>query len=208
MLGEGVQRSLVAPLPVLDTRLYLISIEPGTPLQPQKDEVYFTLGKRLRYVPFCADFGPLNLGTTYQMCKHMQILLARLPPGKKIVYHTSTDPSDISNSLYLLGAFLCMCLGSSPEEAWQPFAGLDPCLSLPFRDATWAKSPFDLHIIDCLAGLKRAMDEGFLNASFEVEEYFYYDDPNNGDLHEVVPGKFIAFKGIYYSSLFLEVLLE
>ena len=26
-------------------------------------------------------------------------------------------------------------------------------------------------------------------------QYFYYDHPKNGDLHEVVCGKFIAFKG-------------
>jgi len=30
---------------------------------------------------------------------------------------------------------------------------------------------------------------------FDKNEYFYYDDPNNGDLHEVMRGKFIAFKG-------------
>ena len=28
-----------------------------------------------------------------------------------------------------------------------------------------------------------------------MDEYTHYDDPLNGDLHEVVPGKFIAFKG-------------
>lgn len=26
-------------------------------------------------------------------------------------------------------------------------------------------------------------------------EYFYYDDPFNGDMHEVVPRKFVAFRG-------------
>ncbi len=29
----------------------------------------------------------------------------------------------------------------------------------------------------------------------DVDEYEHYDDPVNGDLHEVVPGKFLAFKG-------------
>jgi hypothetical protein len=31
--------------------------------------------------------------------------------------------------------------------------------------------------------------------SFDKNEYFYYDDPANGEFHEVVKGKFIAFKG-------------
>ena len=31
--------------------------------------------------------------------------------------------------------------------------------------------------------------------NFDKNEYFYYDDPENGEFHEVVPFKFIAFKG-------------
>lgn len=30
---------------------------------------------------------------------------------------------------------------------------------------------------------------------FDKNHYFYYDDPLNGEFHEVVPGKFIAFRG-------------
>ena len=29
----------------------------------------------------------------------------------------------------------------------------------------------------------------------DIDEYEHYDSPLNGDLHEVVPGKFVAFKG-------------
>ncbi len=29
----------------------------------------------------------------------------------------------------------------------------------------------------------------------DVDEYEHYDDPLNGDLHGVEPGKFLAFKG-------------
>lgn len=40
------------------------------------------------------------------------------------------------------------------------------------------------------------MSRGFLRVGdFDVEEYFYYDHPLHGDMHEVVPGKFIAFRG-------------
>jgi len=196
-LGLGAQQTLCGKmLPVLDGRLYLTSVEAGTTLQPQKDEVHFTLSTPMQYLPFCADFGPLNLGTTHQVCTHIQNMLARLPPNTKIVYYTSTFPSDITNSIYLLGAFLCLCLGLKVEQAFQPFAGLHPGLSLPFRDATWAVSSFDLHIEDCLAGLKRAVHEGlFCTDVFSWDEYKYYDDPLNGDLHEVMAGKFIAFRG-------------
>ena len=69
-------------------------------------------------------------------------------------------------------------------------------LMLPYRDATWVKSTYDLHLIDCWAGIRRAMSTNLYDpAHFDKNEYFYYDDPNNGDMHEVMLGKFIAFKG-------------
>jgi len=49
---------------------------------------------------------------------------------------------------------------------------------------------------DCLAGLQRAVTEGFFKTDkFVCEEYFYYDSLLNGDMHEVVPNKFIALRG-------------
>lgn len=68
---------------------------------------------------------------------------------------------EITNAIYLLGAFLCLNLGATPEQAWRPFSGLEDSQLLPYRDATWAKSPFDLEIRDCWAGLQRAVSTGF-----------------------------------------------
>ena len=49
---------------------------------------------------------------------------------------------------------------------------------------------------DCLAGLQRTVTEGFFKTDkFDCEEYFYYDSLLNGDMHEVVPNKFIALRG-------------
>jgi len=41
------------------------------------------------------------------------------------------------------------------------------------------------------AGLLRAVETEsiYVVDCFDKKEYFYYDDPANGDLHEVVPGK-------------------
>jgi cell division cycle 14 len=105
------------------------------------------------------------------------------------------EASDITNTITLLGAFLCLRVGCSVNEALRPFKGLHR-LVIPFRDATWVKSTFDLHVEDCLAGLERAVRSGiFKQDVFDPAEYFYYDNPKNGDMHEVLPGKFIAFRG-------------
>jgi len=115
------------------------------------------------------------------------------------------------------------------EQAWQPFSKLN--VVLPYRDATWIKSTFDLHVKDLWAGLLRAVATGvcarvivcvyvcvcvcvcvlsfpdldyarlrstppptppvcsgvYVPKSFCKAEYMYYDNPLNGDLHEVCP---------------------
>ena len=45
---------------VLQGRLYLASLA-GIPV-PTAKKYFVTLSKKMRYIPFCADFGPFNLG--------------------------------------------------------------------------------------------------------------------------------------------------
>lgn len=90
VLGAGVQGTLETHLPVLERRLYLSSSSASESVQPAKDEIFVTMHKRMNYVPFCADFGPLNLGATCQMCRKLRVLLASPNlQGSKIVYCTS-----------------------------------------------------------------------------------------------------------------------
>jgi len=157
---------------------------------------YFSMDKVMTYQPFCADFGPFNLGMTHHFCEVLKDLL-RMPrmANGKIVYFTSTDPNDITNAMFLLGAFLIVHLKAMPEQAWSPFSDFTGVV-LPYRDATWCKSPYDLTLLHCWQGLWRAVQGGLYSPdTFDEDEYFYYDHPENGDMHEVVTGKFFAFKG-------------
>ena len=139
--------------------------------------------------------GPFNLGTTHHVCTILNNLLKNPDfANTKIIYYCFVESSDITNAIYLLGAFLCIYMGATPEQAWLPFRKLNSSLSLPYRDATWVKSTYDLHLTDCWAGIRRALDCNIYHpGTFDKNEYLYYDDPNNGDLHEVMAGKFIAF---------------
>ena len=72
-----------------------------------------------------------------------------------------------------------------------------------YRDATFSQPTFRLHLIDCWRGLHKGMQLGWVRyggscymwGMIDAEEYEHYDFPANGNLHEVVPGKFIAFQG-------------
>jgi len=98
---------------------------------------YFSMDKICAYTPFCADFGPFNLGMTHHFCGVLEELLrAPRTPAAKIVYHTFATPTHITNAMYLLGAFLIIHLKASPEQAGAPFRNFASVV-LPYRDATW-----------------------------------------------------------------------
>ena len=85
-------------------------------------------------------------------------------------------------------------MNTSAEIALQPFHDLPAGLLLPYRDATWAKSTW-ISVTHCWQGLLQAVGSGLWDLrTFDKNEYFYYDDPENGEFHEVMKGKFIAFK--------------
>ena len=134
-------------LPVLMGRLYFICVSSTSAFQPKEDEIWLTLSKAMLYTPLCADFGPLNLGTTHAWCGKLHALLASPKhQGTKIIVYTSMEASDITNMITLLGAFLCLRMGYSVEDALRPFKSLHHSRIIPFRDATWVKSTFDLHV--------------------------------------------------------------
>lgn len=87
------------------------------------------------------------------------------------MYYTSQEPADVTNAIFLLGAFLCLKLGATPDEAWQPFKHLAREKVLPYRDATWVRSTYDLHVRDCWAGLVKAVETGLYRpATFDKNE--------------------------------------
>ena len=152
-------RGLVArkTLCVLEKRLHLLATD--TPPAPTTGTYFFTLDRLMHYVPFCADFGPYNLGMTHHFCQLLtRVLVSSASAGTGIVYYTSTKPTDITNAIYLLGAFLVLCLEVSPQDALEPFRNLLAGPSVVgFRDATWMKSSFDLSLLDTWTALADAV---------------------------------------------------
>ena len=163
--------------PCYTGRLYLMST-PEDP-EPTHGVHFFTMDKVMKYMPFCADFGPFNLG----MMHHFNEVLKRLMSSprlrkSKIVYYTANSANDTTNAIFLLGSFLVCHLHATPEQAWIPFCHLKGAVR-PFCDATWVPSPYDLHVRDCWAGLARAIANRLYDpCHFDEDEYFYCKPPN------------------------------
>ena len=158
--------------------------------------VHFSIEGALSYVGFCDDFGPMSLGTIFQFCNIVDNHLQQ-NPDKKIIMDTSFEKTALTNAVFLIGAYMIMKLGSHPDEVDERFLPLRPML-LAFRDISPGPQNFELDVKHCWLGLWKASGLGwvdFADGGFDFEEYAHLDHPLNADLHEVVPGKFIAMRG-------------
>ncbi|XP_053107079.1 dual specificity protein phosphatase CDC14A isoform X4 [Hemicordylus capensis] len=158
---------------------------------------YFCTDEEFVYENFYADFGPLNLAQIYRYyCKLNKKLKSFSLSRKKIVHYTSLDQRKRTNSAFLIGAYAVIYLKKTPEEAYRILlTGSNPPY-LPFRDASFGNCTYNLTVLDCLQGIKKALHHGFVDfKTFDADEYEHYERVENGDFNWIVPGKFLAFSG-------------
>ena len=157
------------------------------------------------YFPLCDDFGPMNAASVIRFVRQLDIELQTYADCI-LIYCVEDGQRALTNAVFMLGCYMILRLKLAEEQVSKSFRWLDRTLIEPYRDATFVKSDFDLTLEDCWGGLCKGIqhgwidlpsspDESYLWGLVDVDEYAHHDDPLNGDLHEVVPGKFIAFKG-------------
>ncbi|EIE26795.1 cell division cycle protein 14, partial [Coccomyxa subellipsoidea C-169] len=151
------------------------------------------------YYPFFKDFGPLDLGLAFRFCrKTAQLLQEAESQGKHLIFFTGPSPQYKANAAVLVGIFQVMLLQRSAERVCSLLQTMEPFL--PFRDPSRGPSCFDLQVYDCVRGIAKAKEVGFLDwhlpeSSFNLAEYEHYEQVENGDLNWIVPGKLLAFSG-------------
>ena len=87
---------------------FLVTNDIGS-IQAQNGQksIYFTTDSTLIYTAFFADFGPLDLGLTYQFCQQLHELLKASTAAKKsVVYYCSDHLHRRANSAVLLCSYL------------------------------------------------------------------------------------------------------
>ncbi len=80
--------------------------------------------------------------------------------------------------LLQVGIFQVLYLNRTAEDAFKPLQGFKPFV--PFRDASCGVSTFHLTVLDCLKGIQKARDVGFIDwnsgsSSWSLEEYEQYE---------------------------------
>ncbi|KAK2895766.1 cell division cycle 14Aa [Channa argus] len=178
---------------VIKDRLYFATL----PVKPKNTASthYFSTDEEFVYESFYADFGPLNLAMLYRYCCKINKKLKSFSVSrKKLVHYTGYDQKKRANAALLIGAYAVMHLKRSPEEAYRTLISGNNTGYLAFRDAAVGECSFNLTVLDCLRGLRKALQHGFLDfEDFDVEEYEYYECVENGDMNWIIPGKILAF---------------
>ncbi|XP_037338544.2 dual specificity protein phosphatase CDC14B isoform X5 [Pungitius pungitius] len=186
-------------IPFIQDQLYFAILKQK--IKSTADRHCFCVDEELAYENFYADFGPLNLAMFYRFCckltkKLKSIMLSR----KKIIFYTCGDQKKQANAAYLIGSYAVMHLNMMPEEAHSLLVSRNSTY-IPFRDASFGTCMYNLNILDCLRGVQKALQYGWLDFSnFDVEEYEHYERAENGDLNWIIPGKFLAFSGPHPKS--------
>jgi cell division cycle 14 len=156
---------------------------------------------RLEYFPICDDFGPMNMSAIVEFITILEQEMEAYP-NSRIVYCVDDGSRNLTNAIFLVGSYMILSLDVSADDVVDCFSWADG-LTVPYRDATFSAPDFDLLLLDCWRGLEKGKNRAWVRhacggemwGQIHIGEYRHYDSPINGDLHEVVPGKFVAFKG-------------
>ena len=156
----------------------------------------------VQYFPLCDDFGPMNMACVASFVLQLDKELADFPSGR-VVYCVEDDRRSLTNAVFLLGAYMILSLQESIEDVVDCFGWLNADQHEEYRDATFSQPTFRLALADCWRALAKARQLGWVGppdadgfcGALDLREYAHYDDPLNGDMHEVVPGELIAFVG-------------
>eukprot|EP00877_Chromochloris_zofingiensis_P013433 jgi/Chrzof1/8343/Cz03g06260.t1 len=163
------------------------------------NNICYCIDNELVYEPFYADFGPLNLGKTYRFCELTRRLLQEAEHrNKKLYLFVGPQIQAKANAAVLLGIFQVLFLNRTADESWRLLSVLKPFQ--PFRDASCGVSTFHLTVQDCISGIQKAREVGFIDVrngvwNFDLEEYEHYEQVENGDMNWILPGKLMAFSG-------------
>ena len=161
-----------------------------------------SIAETIQYEAYCDDFGPMNMSSTIDFIRLLDIELTS-DPDASVIICVEDGRRALTNAVFLLGAYMIIKLDMAPSLVTKSFNWLEPVSIESYRDATYALPDFRLHLQDCWNGLYKGKKAGWIRyggsgymwGAIDVDKYRHYDNPANGNLHEVIPGKFIAFQG-------------
>lgn len=97
-----------------------------------------------------------------------------------------------TNAACLMGGFCVFSLGWSAAKVEESFSALNDYFAY-YRDASQGPATYQLELHYCFRAMEKAKNLGWIDfESFDLSEYQYYEQVENGDFNWIIPNKFIA----------------
>jgi len=193
-IEEKRYREMEDAFEILPDKLYYLPVKHGdNPVMRFSRYECFCVDEELVYWNFFLDFGPLNLGQLYRFCllvnRKIGTKLMPRPVNRPLLLYAGPSRQKQTNAVYLLLSYLLLYHDKSVQELCFEHKSLsalcESCLS--FHDASQGICTYNLTVVDCLRGLRRARELRFFDFDrFDVLEYEHFESVENGDLNWIV----------------------
>ena len=156
----------------------------------------------MRFEDRIRGHGPADIFHLIQFMEALdsEIISMRENGTRNLVFCATKRPYDLTHAALMLGTYMILRLKYSVEDVASSFIGLK---IEEYRNDS--SSSVSISILDCWLSVKRSKTLGWFklpsyHAPFrwgmiDRDAYHHYDNPLNADLHEVVPGKIVLFRG-------------
>ena len=169
------------------------------------DQIFhcFSTGEQFEYQPVFDEFGPLRLSRVTRFVELLSSEIAK-HPHNKIVYYVGQGSKNLTNAIYLLGAYMILKHNETAQGVSKCFAWIGEGILEPYTTAAAneCQARERLSLEDCWSAVEHAKQLGWLrmpNSSADAmwgkidpDEYEHYHSPINADLHQIAPGKLIV----------------
>ena len=108
------------------------------------------------YHPYCDDFGPLNLASITTFIQRLDIEIENRK-SEALLYLANQGRRNLTNAVFLLGAYMTLKLNMSPSEISSRFGSIDRDKIEGYRDATFSAPDFFLELSDCWSAIGAAV---------------------------------------------------
>ena len=165
---------------------------------------WFGPHKSTTNTPFSGDFGPMSFASLATLLRQLDTELAECSSSScKLVYCVDDGKRNMTNAVFVIGAYMILMLDWTLEKVSECFDWLEEDSIEAYRNRTLIQSDLDLTVMDFWRSLTKSKQLGWIRrpissgeswGMIDVDEYIHFDDPGNGDMHEVILGKIIAFR--------------
>jgi cell division cycle 14 len=143
-----------------------------------------------------SDIEHISLHTIFRFCSLANMYLAKYPEHYVGISMPSKH-SELTNTMFLMGAYMILKLGYEPAEVATKFESVDTRLQ-QLKQESGESSASGLPFRECWSGLWRAKCLRWVDFSpgcFDPLDFALFGSSMNGGIHKIVPGKFLAIRG-------------